>query len=150
MFIGIYNVRLRQKNRIAFPSKLRKVTGDSLFITNWFENSLLVLPKKDWEELVSNIFENASVLLPEIRDLDRFIYGGTFEVELDSEGRFVMPKYLKEYAQIKDNVIITGGMWYIQMWDEKRFENYRAISSMQIKDKAVKVFEQIQKTKPNE
>lgn len=141
MFLGIFAVRLRQKNRIAFPAKFRKQTGDSLLITNWFENSLLVLPKDAWEKLVGNVFEKASFLLPEVRDLDRFIYGGTFEVELDEEGRFVLPKYLKEYAKIKDYVVFSGGNWYIQLWDKTLFENYRALSNIQIKEKAVKVFE---------
>lgn len=140
MFLGIFTARVRAKNRIAFPSKFRKQTGDTLLITNWFENSLLVLPKDAWEKLVGSVFEKASFLLPEVRDLDRFIYGGTFEVTLDEEGRFVLPKYLKEYAKIKDYAVFSGGMWYIQLWDEKLFENYRALSNIKIKDAAIKVF----------
>ena len=140
MFLGIFTVRVRKKNRIAFPSKFRKQTGSTLFITNWFENSLLILPKDAWEKLVGDVFEKASFLLPEVRDLDRFIYGGTFEVYLDAEGRFVLPKYLKEYAKIKDYVVFSGGNWYIQLWDEKLFENYRAISNIKVKDAAIKVF----------
>ena len=140
MFLGIFTVRVRAKNRIAFPSKFRKQTGSTLFITNWFENSLLVLPKDKWEKLVGDVFEKASFLLPEVRDLDRFIYGGTFEVYLDDEGRFVLPKYLKEYAKIKDNVVFSGGMWYIQLWDRTLFENYRGISNITVRDKAIKVF----------
>ena len=140
MFLGIFTVRVRKKNRIAFPAKFRKQTGDSLLITNWFENSLLILPKDKWEKLVGDVFEKASFLLPEVRDLDRFIYGGTFEVYLDDEGRFVLPKYLKEYAKIKDNVVFSGGMWYIQLWDRTLFENYRGISNITVRDKAIKVF----------
>lgn len=141
MFLGIFTARVRAKNRIAFPSKFRKQTGSPLLITNWFENSLLVLPKDAWEKLVGEVFKKASFLLPEVRDLDRFIYGGTFEVELDAEGRFVLPKYLKEYAKIKDFAVFSGGMWYIQLWDRTLFENYRAITSIQIREKAIKVFE---------
>ena len=144
MFLGIFTVTVRKKNRIAFPAKFRKQTGDSLLITNWFENSLLVLPKDAWEKLVESVFKKASFLLPEVRDLDRFIYGGTFEVTLDAEGRFVLPKYLKEYAKIKEHAVFSGGMWYIQLWDEKLFENYRAISNIQIRDAAIKVFKHTQ------
>jgi MraZ protein len=145
MYFGLYTVRLRAKNRLAFPAKLKKETGNTLLITNWFENSLLVLPKNEWEQLVKDIFEKASFLLPDVRDLDRFIYGGTYEVELDGEARFVLPAYLKEYAQIKDEVVITGGAWYITLWDKAHFEAYRALNTMQVKDKAVKVFENITK-----
>src|SRR5690349_8792737 len=112
MFLGIYEVRLRAKNRIAFPAKLRKATGDKLVLTNWFENRLMILSQKEWELLIKNVFEKASFLSKEIRDLDTFIFNGSFEVELDNEGRFVLPSYLKEYAKITKDVIITGGMWY--------------------------------------
>lgn len=145
MYIGLYEARLRAKNRIAFPARLRQKTGNSLFITNWFENSLLVLPKNDWEQLVKDIFEKASFLLPEVRDLDRFIYGGTFEIELDNEGRFILPAYLKEYAKIQKEVVITGGMWYMQIWDKKVFKNYRALNTLQVKNKAITVFEKSEK-----
>lgn len=141
MYFGLYSVRLRAKNRLAFPAKLKKETGNTLLVTNWFENSLLVLPKKEWEALVTEIFEKASFLLPEVRDLDRFIYGGTYEVELDGEARFVLPAYLKEYAKIREEVVRTGGAWYISIWDKARFESYRALNTLQVKEKAIKVFE---------
>lgn len=141
MYFGLYTVRLRAKNRLAFPAKLKKETGNTLLVTNWLENSLLVLPKKEWEALVTDIFEKASFLLPEVRDLDRFIYGGTYEVELDGEARFVLPAYLKEYAHIEEEVVITGGAWYISIWDKARFESYRALNTLQVKEKAMKVFE---------
>ena len=91
--------------------------------------------------MVTEIFEKASFLLPEVRDLDRFIYGGTYEVELDGEARFVLPAYLKEYAKIREEVVITGGAWYISIWDKARFESYRALNTLQVKEKAIKVFE---------
>lgn len=147
MYFGIYEVRVRAKNRIAFPSKLRKITGDSLFITNWFEKSLLVLPKKHWEEIISTIFKDSSFLSPEVRDLDRFISGGTFEVTLDQEGRFVLPAYLKGFAQIQRSAVFVGGMWYIQLWDEKLFKNYQDMNALQIKDKAIKVLQTTKITK---
>lgn len=144
MFLGVYNVSVREKNRIAFPAKLRSQTGKRLLITNWFEKSLLILPKANWEELVKEIFKKGSFLLPEVRDLDRFIYGGTFEIELDVEGRFVLPPYLREYALIGKSAVFVGGMWYIELWDEKVFENHRAINQLQISKKAIKVFETFQ------
>jgi MraZ protein len=141
---------MRAKNRVAFPSPLRKITGDRLFITNWFDNSLLVLPKNEWDKLVGDIFGKAAFLLPEVRDLDRFIYGGTYEVEMDLEGRFVLPAYLKEYAKIEHEVIVTGGMWYMTMWDRTVFENYRVLNTIQLKEKAVGVFERVIKQNKNE
>lgn len=143
MFLGSYKVRLRAKNRIAFPAKLRDLTGDTLFITNWFENSLIVLPKKDWENLTKDLFSEKSYLLPEVRELERFIMGGTFELNLDSEGRFILPSDLLKYAKIKDEVVFVGGMWYIQIWDQKLYESYRDLNKLQIKNNATIVYEKL-------
>ena len=143
MFLGTFTVRLRAKNRIAFPAKLRELTGDTLFITNWFENSLIVLPKKQWEEITGDIFGQRSFLLPEVRDLERFILGGTIEVTLDTEGRFILPKNLLEHARISQEVVFVGEMWYIQLWDGRHYESYKELSSMQIKQKAIDVYNKL-------
>jgi MraZ protein len=145
MFLGSYSVRLRDKNRISFPSKFRELTGDSLFITNWFENSLLVLGKNEWEKFTTNIFKENSFLLSEVRDLERYIYGGTFEVELDSEGRFVIPPFLKEHAKIGKNAIFVGGLWHISLWDEEIYNSYRALNQIQIRTTAEKAYQKITK-----
>lgn len=145
MFLGSYSVRLRDKNRISFPSKFRELTGDSLFITNWFENSLLVLGKNEWEKFTTNIFKENSFLLSDVRDLERYIYGGTFEVELDSEGRFVIPPFLKEHAKIGKNAIFVGGLWHISLWDEEIYNSYRALNQIQIRTTAEKAYQKITK-----
>lgn len=145
MFLGIYQVRLRAKNRVALPSKLRKITGDSLYITNWFDKSLLILPKNEWEKFTQDMLSKNSYLLPEARDLERFIFGGTVEVRLDREGRFVIPEKLIKYSGIEKNVIFAGGYWYISLWDETRYKNYQELTHLQIKDKAIKAYERLKK-----
>jgi MraZ protein len=146
MFLGSYNVRLRDKNRISFPSKFRELTGDSLFITNWFENSLLILGKNDWEKFTTNIFKENSFLLPQVRDLERYIYGGTFEVRLDTEGRFVIPPFLKDHAKIGKNAVFVGGLWHISLWDEEVYNSYRDLNQIQIKDTAEKAYQKLIKS----
>lgn len=143
MYIGNYEVRLRAKNRLAFPSKFRKLTGDTLYITNWFEDSLIILSKKEWEKLTTDLLSVNSYLIPDVRDLERFIFGGSFEVNLDIEGRFVLPEYLKNYAKIDKEAVFIGGMWYISLWDLNKYESYRDMSRIQIKDKALRAYEKL-------
>lgn len=146
MFVGRYTSKCKDKNRIVFPQKFKIETGNSLLITNWFENSLMILPNTLWEEVVEGIFKDTSLLLPDVREMDRFIFGGTYNIELDAEGRFVLPLFLKEHAKINRDVIFIGGMWYIQLWDESIFENYQTLISLQIKEKAIRVFERSKNT----
>lgn len=145
MFLGTFNVKVRDKNRIAFPAKFRELTGDTLFITNWFENSLLLLSSKDWEIFTSNLFKENSFLLSQVRDLERYIYGGTFEVKLDKEGRFVLPPSLKKHAKIERDAVFVGGAWYISLWNSIVYENYQELNQLQIRDKAEKAYQQLRK-----
>ena len=147
MFLGSFTVKVREKNRIAFPAKFREQTGDTLFITNWFEKSLLILSKKDWEKIIEDILEEGSFLVSEVRDLERFIFGGTFEVELDKEGRFVLPPALKEHIGLQKEAIFIGGAWYISLWDLTHYESYREINNLQIKDRATSVYKRIKELK---
>lgn len=147
MFLGLYNSTCRIKNRIAFPAKLKQQTGDNLVLTNWFEKTVLVLPKASWEELFGRLFQSNAYLLSEVRELDRFIFGGSYEVELDGEGRFVLPKYLKDYGEIKKEIVFVGGAYYILLQDKDRFESMRELVGIQVKEKAIKVFEGIKELK---
>lgn len=143
MFLGSYTVSVREKNRVAFPKKFREITGDSLFFTNWFENSILILSKIDWEKFTTKLLRENSFLLPQVRDIERFIYGGTFEIQLDSEGRFVVPQYLKEHAKLGSEAQFVGGAWYISLWDKKLYESYRDLNQIQIKEKAIKAYREL-------
>lgn len=146
MYFAQYKVKVRAKNRIAFPVRLKKDLGDTFYLTNWFENTIIALSKRNFEKLGKELFAGASFLQPEVRDLDRFLLGGTFEVRLDDEGRFILPRYLKDYAGIQKNVVFVGSFWGIQIWDLNMFENYRAINNVQIKDKALKAFKTLRKS----
>lgn len=145
MFLGSYKVKFRQKNRIAFPAKFRGKTGDVLYLTNWFEESILILGKEQWELFTKSLMGENTFLLSEVRELERFIFGGTFEVTLDREGRFVLPSLLKEHARVEDEAVFVGGAWYISMWDSKRYENYQGINRVQIKDKAMQAYKLLKK-----
>lgn len=147
MFLGSFAVRVREKNRIVFPAKFREQTGDNLVITNWFERSILLLSKKDWERLIKDLFIKNSFLLPDVRDLERFIFEGTYEIQLDSEGRFVLPKALMLHSLIQKEAIFIGGLWYISLWDKAQYENYRDINNLLVKEKAVKIFNKLKENK---
>lgn len=136
--MGYYTVSVEAKNRLAFPSKYKELTGNKLLITNWFEKSLLVLPTKEWERVVLKVLKIKSSLLPETRDLKRFIYGGAKEVELDQQGRFVLPRYLREYAHIEGRSSFVGCGEYIELWDSAIWESYTEMMNIQIKETARK------------
>lgn len=143
MFIGHYSSICTTKNQITFPSKFRELTGKKILITSWLEKSLVVLPFEDGEKILTKFLEEAPALLPEIRDLERFLYGNAVQVELDEQNRFVLPKQLREHASIGKRAVFVGVKERIELWDENMWSNYGKIREAQIKQTIRALYEEI-------
>ena len=117
MIIGEFNQKLGDKNRIAFPKKFREELGNKLIITKGYEGCLVVMSPAQWEEMISGAVSGPFVS-GLIRDTTRFLLGSASEIELDSQGRFIIPSYLSEYASLKTEGIFLGlGKW-VELWDK--------------------------------
>lgn len=124
MLIGQYKAKVSPKGRIAFPKKFREELGDSLIITVGYENSLMVVSGKDWKSLIEST-EGKPFVLGTARDTNRFLLGEASELQLDEQGRFVMPVYLREYAKVKEEVVLLGLNKYVEIWDTLVWGEYQ-------------------------
>src|SRR4030066_149021 len=125
MLIGQFEGKIDKKGRSAFPKKFREILGDKLIVTLGYENSLIIVSKENWKQLLEGT-EGKPFIQSETRETQRFLLGGASSVELDSKGRFVLPGYLREFAEIKDEAIFLGLSRYVEVWDKKRWNEYRA------------------------
>ncbi len=125
MLIGQYETKLGEKNRIAMPKKFRDILGDKIIITLGYEKSLIVVSEEGWKALLEGT-EGRPFLESETRETQRFLLGGASTVSLDSKGRFVIPSYLREFGEIENEVIFLGLSRYVEIWEKKRWETYRA------------------------
>jgi MraZ protein len=125
MLIGQYEGKIDQKGRTALPKKFREFLGDSLIITLGYENSLIVVSAKNWKALLEGT-EGKPFIQSETRETQRFLLGGASDIELDSKGRFVLPGYLRQFGEIKDNVVFLGLSRYVEIWDKQRWIEYRS------------------------
>lgn len=115
MFIGEYQTQLGDKNRLALPKKLR--SSDAVLIaTRGYENCVLIVDSSRWNTLISEINKKPLLNLT-LRDTKRFLIGGAHELELDAQGRFVLPESLKQYAHIDKEVVFLGVGEWIEIWD---------------------------------
>ena len=125
MLIGQYEGRVDEKGRTALPKKFRAILGDKLIVTLGYENSLIVVSEQNWKQLLEGT-EGRPFIDSATRETQRFLLGGASSVELDDKGRFVLPSYLREFGQVKEDVVFLGLSKYIEIWDKKRWEEYRA------------------------
>ncbi len=120
MLIGEHTSKVGEKKRISLPSKFRDELGENLILTRGYEDALILVNKDLWKTIASEVI-NGSFIDKNIRDTSRFLVGGAKEIELDSQGRFVIPQSLFEHAELTDEVIFVGLVNWIEIWDKKKW-----------------------------
>ncbi len=124
MLIGEYRHTIDTKKRIAIPSKFRKELGKKVIITKGLENCLFVYSEKKWKEVMRKL-EKMPTVQSGARSFVRIMLAGAMEVELDRLGRVLIPDYLKEYANLKKNVVICGLSNKLEIWDSDQWNRYK-------------------------
>ncbi|WP_412031353.1 division/cell wall cluster transcriptional repressor MraZ [Metamycoplasma buccale] len=104
---GKYYRQIDTKNRIVIPSKLFKELGDTFYITLGFDKSLVLRAKEEFENLKFRLEENNG-LNKDFRDLSRYIFGNTEEVQPDKLGRITLPKHFIDKIAITKEVVFIG------------------------------------------
>lgn len=124
MLIGQFHSKINIKGRVAFPKRFREELGDRVVVTVGYEGSLIVVSSEGWRALVEAT-EDKPFILGSARDTNRFLLGGATEIELDAQGRFVVPPYLREYGKLSEEVVFLGLNKYVEIWDKKQWQEYQ-------------------------
>jgi len=118
MLIGQYYTKLTEKGRCALPKKFRKLIGDKAIIAKWYEGCLVVVGRTSWVALLTKLTGKSEIITGPVRDTDRFILGSAFEFETDSQGRFVLPKVLRDYAALDEEIVFVGLGDRVEIWSK--------------------------------
>lgn len=124
MLIGQYEHTIDAKKRLALPVKFRGELGDKVVITRGIENCLVVYTEKEWM-VMSEKLSNLPISQVEARSFARIMLAGAMEVCLDKLGRILIPDYLKEYADLKKNIVICGLSNRLEIWDAEKWNAYK-------------------------
>lgn len=124
MVLGQYTSKVADNGRVSLPKKFRDELGSRYIITQGYEGSLMIVPSENWEVIVKET-TNKPFLIGQARATSRFLLGGASFVELDEQGRFIVPSYLKTYAQIGAEAVFLGLGQYIELWDMERWKSYQ-------------------------
>ena len=135
MLIGEYIYTIDPKKRIAIPAKMRNTLGKKAVITTGLDNCLVIYPLREWQKLTQKL-DNLPSGKVDARGLARIMLSGAVDVELDKLGRILVPDYLKNYASLKKNVAILGLSNRIEVWDEKRWRDYKLRTERGVGDMA--------------
>ena len=75
-----------------------EILGDEIIVTRGYEDCVIAVNKRQWEKLLT-VFDDKPFTTSPVRDTRRFLIGGASEVDLDKQGRFVLPVNLKNFAK---------------------------------------------------
>ena len=121
MFMGEYNHTIDTKGRLIIPSKFREALGDGFVVTKGLDGCLFVYDNAEW-----TAFEEKLKALPmtnkESRKFVRFFLAGAAEVEVDKQGRILLPPVLREYANLTKDVVLVGVLSRVEIWDKDRWQ----------------------------
>ncbi|TNE80120.1 MAG: transcriptional regulator MraZ [Gammaproteobacteria bacterium] len=127
MFRGSNEINMDAKGRMAIPARYRDsiesdCSGCLIATIDIQDKCLLIYPLHEWEKIEAQIAQ-LPTFNPATRKLQRILIGHAREMELDGNGRVLIPPELRQYAQLEKKVILVGQRHRLELWSE---ENWNA------------------------
>ena len=125
MLLGEYKHTIDIKGRIAIPAKFRDKLSAGAIITRGLDNCLFVFARPEWQQLVDKLMA-LPLSQSNSRAFVRLMLSGATDVELDKQGRILVPDYLRKFADLKKQAVVAGLYNRMEVWDETRWESYKS------------------------
>lgn len=123
MLIGEYSHTIDDKGRLSLPAKFREQLKEGVVVTRGLDKCLFVYSKQAWRELADKI-STLPLTSKQSRAFARLMLAGAWDANLDSQGRVMLPEYLRKYAQVKKQVVVAGLYNRLEIWDEDAWSGY--------------------------
>ena len=131
IFRGTFEHALDAKHRLTVPSKFRAVLAGGVVlaasheVTEVSPRCVSIWTPDSYESFTAQTLSGLNPLSPRARELKRFFFNSSFDAELDSANRLMIPSPLMRYAKLDKDVIVTGSGECIEVWDRKAYDAYR-------------------------
>lgn len=126
MLSGKYRHTIDAKGRVIVPVRFRDDLGDAFIVTRGLDECLALYSMEEWSGLEEKIKQ---LPMARSRQIQRYLFSNAFPVELDAQGRIVLPADLREFAQLKKDVVIAGVSTRAEIWDSEKWEQSESQTS---------------------
>jgi len=130
MFLGEFEYKIDEKGRVPIPPKFRRELKEGVVLTPGVEKCIVAYTPAEWKKLAATL-TTGSVTPSKLRRLNRAIFATAFSLNIDGQGRIALPISLRQYAEIKDEVVIAGVNTCLELWDKEQWESEKSISHEQ-------------------
>lgn len=124
MFIGEYKHSIDEKGRMAIPAKFRSALNQAAVITRGLDHCLYIYTASEWQHLAEKV-KALPMTSANGRAFQRLMLAGAVDVELDGQGRVLIPEYLRTYAGISKQTVVAGVYDRLEIWDEAKWQEYK-------------------------
>jgi MraZ protein len=122
VFIGISYLTLDKKGRVFLPQKFR--LKKKYVLTYGIDNCIVIYPYQEWFETVKKIDSISLKNKLHQRIFNRTFFAQAEIVELDNQGRLLIPKKFKDKYSLSDEVVLVGNRNKIELWSKNEWEKY--------------------------
>ncbi len=144
MFYGEYEHSIDRKGRLILPAKFREAAKaqfiEKFFVTRGLDKCLFMFPEEEWRSQ-ENKFKSMSFTKQQSRTFNRMLFSGAIDVQADKQGRVLLPQYLKDFAQIKRDVVIVGVSNRIEIWSKDKWTEFAENSRQSYEEIAEKLLD---------
>ena len=122
VFRGVQHINMDAKGRLAMPARQREpllsqCAGQIVVTIDTQSTCLAVYPLPEWERIEQDI-QNLPALKPAVKRFQRLMLGYATDLELDGNGRMLLPQSLREYAQLDKKLVLVGQGNKLELWSE--------------------------------
>jgi MraZ protein len=126
VFTGEYRHTIDAKGRLAVPARFRSELAGEAHVCRWIDGCLAIFPHAAWEELALRIGALSRVGDARARELTRSVFATAFPVELDGQGRVLVPAHLREMIGLESEAVVVGLNDHVELWAPERWAAYSA------------------------
>jgi len=130
MFIGRYYHTIESKGRLAIPSSFRDSLESGGVVTWGLDGCLFLFPDSYWQKL-SEKLASLPMTNPQARNLTRLLVQSAQPLNLDNQGRTLLPDHLRQQAQLKKQVVIAGALTRVEIWDRDIYHQHLDLITQQ-------------------
>ena len=120
MFHGAHEHSIDAKNRVTLPAKFREAFGSGVVLARGIDRNVDVYPRETWEASMARIVELDS-LTREAREMKRFVFATAAVLDVDKQGRVLVPAELAAHAGLEKDVVVAGVYTHVEIWDRAQW-----------------------------
>ncbi len=123
MYIGEFEYRVDEKGRVPIPPKFRteELKNEGMVLCPGADKCVAIYPHSVWNKLAESL-TSGPLVSSKMRKLNRALFATAFNADLDAQGRVTVPVQLRQFANLGEEVVITGVNTFMELWNATQWQ----------------------------